>query len=91
MHRFAVFSRFPANSAVSSVKIPQTARKYREQAVHEAVVTGDFESLSVSFQNEVGMDIIQLLFISKCHFGRHIKEQLTVAVIHAGQRFCNAS
>jgi hypothetical protein len=32
---------FPAYSAVSSVKIPQTARKYRGQAVHEVDVIGD--------------------------------------------------
>ena len=38
-HRFTVFSQFPAYSFESSTKLPQTARKYREQAVYEAVVT----------------------------------------------------
>ena len=36
--QFTVIRRFPAYSADSSVKTPQTARKYREQAVYEAVV-----------------------------------------------------
>jgi hypothetical protein len=35
-----VFYQFPAYSAVCSVKIPQTARKYREQAAYEAIVMG---------------------------------------------------
>jgi hypothetical protein len=37
-------SRFPAYSAVSNVKTPQTACKYREQAVYEVVLTGIVDS-----------------------------------------------
>jgi hypothetical protein len=33
-----VFSRFPAYSAVSGVRLPQTACKYREQAAYEVVL-----------------------------------------------------
>jgi hypothetical protein len=39
-HRFAVFLRFPAYSAESSVNLPQTACYYRGQAVYEAVSMG---------------------------------------------------
>jgi hypothetical protein len=40
-NRFEAFLWFPAYSAVSTVKIPQTVRKYRGQAVYEAVVIGE--------------------------------------------------
>src|SRR5580700_9781657 len=38
-HRFAVIRYFPAYFAVSSVKTPQTARKYRKSAAYEVVLS----------------------------------------------------
>jgi site-specific recombinase XerD len=40
-HVRTVFCQFPAYSAESIVKLPQTARKYRESAVYEAVLMVD--------------------------------------------------
>jgi hypothetical protein len=34
-HRFQVLLQIPAYSAEFSVKLPQTAREYREQAVYD--------------------------------------------------------